>query len=140
MIRNPSAFRPWQFVLEPLRGYLILAEHLSKEGTRFASGWNFGPVDTDVKPVSWIADEAVRLWGNQASWNRDSGIHPEEAHALKLDASKADAYLNWRPVLSLQRALTWIVEWYRAFQDGTDLQQFTLKQIEDYEELAQSKF
>ena len=138
LIRSPSAFRPWQFVLEPLRGYLMLAERLSEDGPRFASGWNFGPVDADVKPVSWIADEATRLWGNQSSWSLDSGVHPEEARALKLDASKAGIHLNWRPVLPLQQALAWIVEWYQAFQGGTDLQRLTLKQIEQYEALTQN--
>ena len=136
LIRNPSAFRPWQFVLEPLRGYLMLAERLTEDGARFASGWNFGPVDADVKPVSWIADEAMRLWGDHALWSLDSASHPEEAHALKLDASKAGAHLNWRPVLPLQQALAWIVEWYHAFQGGADLQQLTLKQIEQYEALT----
>ena len=138
LIRNPSSFRPWQFVLEPLRGYMMLAERLSEDGSRFASGWNFGPVDADVKPVSWIADEATRLWGNHSSWSLDSGVHPEEARALKLDASKAGIHLNWRPVLPLQQALAWIVEWYQAFQGGTDLQLLTLKQIEQYEALAQN--
>ncbi len=138
LIRNPSSFRPWQFVLEPLRGYMMLAERLSEDSSRFASGWNFGPVDADVKPVSWIADEATRLWGNHSSWSRDSGVHPEEARALKLDASKAGIHLNWRPVLPLQQALVWIVEWYQAFQGGTDLQLLTLKQIEQYEALAQN--
>ena len=138
LIRNPSSFRPWQFVLEPLRGYMMLAERLSEDGSRFASGWNFGPVDADVKPVSWIADEATRLWGNHSSWSLDSGVHPEEARALKLDASKAGIHLNWRPVLPLQQALVWIVEWYQAFQGGTDLQLLTLKQIEQYEALAQN--
>lgn len=138
LIRNPSAFRPWQFVLEPLRGYLMLAERLTKDGSRFASGWNFGPVDADVKPVSWIADEAMRLWGNHASWGLDSGAHPEEAHALKLDASKAGTHLNWRPVLPLKQALAWIVNWYEAFQGGRNLQEITLKQIEQYEALTQN--
>jgi len=138
LIRNPSSFRPWQFVLEPLRGYLMLAERLSEDGSRFMSGWNFGPVDADVKPVSWIADEAMRLWGNHASWSLDSAVYPEEARALKLDASKADAHLNWRPVLPLQRALAWIVEWYQAFQGGADLQQLSLRHIERYEALTQN--
>lgn len=136
MIRNPSAYRPWQFLLEPLRGYLMLAERLSEGGTQFASGWNFGPVDSDVKPVSWIADELVKLWGDGASWALDDGAHPHEAHALKLDATKAAAGLEWRPVLPLKQALGWIVEWYRAHREGQDLQQITLKQIEQYEALA----
>lgn len=135
-IRNPSAFRPWQFVLEPLRGYLMLAEKLTEDGAAFASGWNFGPVDADVRPVSWIADEMVRLWGDGAAWQLDSGSHPREAHALKLDASKAGAQLGWRPALPLGEALRWIAEWYKAFRDGADLQRVTLSQIHRYEELV----
>jgi CDP-glucose 4,6-dehydratase len=135
LIRNPSAFRPWQFVLEPLRGYLMLAERLTDDGPRFASGWNFGPVDADAKPVSWIADELARSWGNQASWSQDAAVHPKEAHALKLDASKAGIHLDWHPVLPLKQALGWIVEWYRAFQAGADLQRLTRSHIERYEAL-----
>ncbi len=136
LIRNPAAFRPWQFVLEPLRGYLMLAERLTENGPRFASGWNFGPADADAKPVSWIADELARSWGKQASWQQDDGEHPREAHALKLDASKAGIYLDWHPILPLQKALGWIVEWYRAFQGGADLAGLTRKQIEQYETLS----
>jgi CDP-glucose 4,6-dehydratase len=134
-IRNPSAFRPWQFVLEPLRGYLLLAERLTEDGPRFASGWNFGPVDADAKPVSWIADELVRSWGNSASWSQDAAVHPREAHALKLDASKAGIHLNWHPALPLKQALGWIVEWYHAYQAGGDLEGLTRTQIERYEAL-----
>jgi len=138
LIRNPSAFRPWQFVLEPLRGYLILAEKLSEDASRFASGWNFGPAEADAKPVSWIADKLAQLWGDGASWAQDSGAHPHEAHALKLDASKAKAYLGWHPVLPLGPAIEWIVEWYRAFQSGADLRCVTRSQIERYEALPQN--
>ena len=99
----------------------------------FASGWNFGPADADVKPVSWIADELVRLWAGGASWVLDSGAHPHEAHALKLDATKAAHGLDWRPTLPLRQALAWIAEWYQAFCRGADLKQFTLEQIEQYE-------
>jgi CDP-glucose 4,6-dehydratase len=135
LIRNPTAYRPWQFALEPLRGYLMLAERLSEDAHRFASGWNFGPVDTDVQPVSWIADTLVRLWGDGASWQLDSGSHPHEARALKLDASKAGTYLNWRPVLPLADALAWVVEWYRGLQEDSDMQKVTLAQIQRYEAL-----
>lgn len=138
LIRNPSAFRPWQFVLEPLRGYLMLAERLTEDGPRFSSGWNFGPVDADAKPVSWIADELARSWGDQASWSKDVAAHPREAHALKLDASKAGIYLDWHPTLPLKEALGWIVEWYRAFRAGADLQRLTRTQIERYEALFQN--
>jgi len=136
LIRNPSAIRPWQFVMEPLRGYLMLAERLTEDASRFATGWNFGPADADAQPVSWIADEAVRLWGNGASWSRDGGAHPREAHFLKLDASQARACLDWHPALPLNLALKWIVEWYRAFQAGADLQCLTRTQIESYEAVS----
>ena len=135
LIRNPSAIRPWQFVLEPLRGYLMLAERLAEDAGRFASAWNFGPAEADAKPVSWIADELARSWGNRASWSKDAGTHPREAHYLKLDASKAKACLDWHPVLPLNQALDWIVEWYRAFQAGDDLRRLTRTQIERYEAL-----
>jgi len=136
LIRNPSAYRPWQFVLEPLRGYLVLAERLTEDATRFASGWNFGPVDADAKPVSWIADKLVASWGRAASWTQDPAAHPREAHALKLDASKAGVDLDWHPVLPLNQALEWIVEWYRGFQAGADLRRLTQTQIERYEALT----
>jgi CDP-glucose 4,6-dehydratase len=135
MIRSPSAIRPWQFVLEPLHGYLLLAERLAEDASRFAGGWNFGPAEADAKPVSWMADELARSWGNGAAWKHDAGAHPPEAHFLKLDASKARACLDWRPVLPLHQALHWIIEWYRAFQAGADLRFLTRAQIERYEAL-----
>jgi len=135
MIRNPSAFRPWQFVLEPLRGYLMVAEKLSHDAERFATAWNFGPVEADAKPVAWIADKLVRSWGNGAAWTQDPAAYAHEAHALKLDTSKANAGLDWRPVLPLESALEWIVEWYRCFQAGGDLGDLTRSQIERYEQL-----
>ena len=133
LIRSPSAIRPWQFVLEPLHGYLMLAERLAVDTANVACGWNFGPAETDARPVSWLADELVRLWANGASWGRDTAVHPREAHFLKLDASKARSYLGWQPYLPLPQALNWIVEWYRAFQAGTDLRLLTRTQIERYE-------
>ena len=138
LIRNPCAIRPWQFVLEPVRGYLMLAERLSQDAPKFASGWNFGPADADAKPVSWIADRLVRAWGSKASWSQDGGMHPHEAHVLKLDASKAKVLLNWHPMLPLGQALDWIVEWYRAYQTGADLRHLTKAQIERYEALLQN--
>jgi len=121
--------------LEPLHGYLLIAEGLAEDRPEFASGWNFGPAETDAKPVSWIADRLASLWGNGASWIRDSTVHPPESGSLKLDASKARAYLSWHPVLPLNSALPWIVEWYRAFETGADLGKVTRAQIERYEEL-----
>lgn len=133
LIRNPSAIRPWQLVLEPLRGYLLLAERLAQDPGRFATGWNFGPAEGDAKPVGWVADEMVALWGDGASWIRDRAAHLHEAHFLKLDTSKARAELHWSPMVPLNEALQWIVEWYRAFQSGSDLRRITCAQIERYE-------
>jgi CDP-glucose 4,6-dehydratase len=135
LIRNPLSHRPWQFVLEPLRGYLVLAQRLADDGAKFATGWNFGPSDADARPVSCIADTLAEKWGREASWLQDSAAYAKEACALKLDASKAATYLDWHPVLPLERALTWIVEWYRAFEDGSDLRDITLRQIMRYEGL-----
>jgi CDP-glucose 4,6-dehydratase len=135
-IRNPSAIRPWQFVLEPLRGYLMLAERLADDVTRLAAGWNFGPADADAQPVAFLADNLKRSWGDHAEWNYDAGLHPPEAHFLKLDVSQAAAGLGWRPLLPLTKALDWIVEWYRAFQSGADLRRTTSEQIERYAALS----
>lgn len=134
LIRNPSAIRPWQFVLEPLRGYLMLAERLTEDPARCSSGWNFGPVDSDTRPVSWLAEELAQLWGNGASWTRDTAVHPHEDHYLKLDASKARAYLHWYPVLPLSEALEWTVEWYRSYQHKADLRAVIDFQIKKFQE------
>lgn len=135
LIRNPSAIRPWQFVLEPLRGYLMLAERLAGDPARFASAWNFGPAEADAQPVSWIADRLAQSWGRGASWRSDEAKHPREAHYLKLDVSKAKGMLGWEPVLPLIKSLDWIVEWYKAFQAGGNLKQLTQAQIVQYESL-----
>jgi CDP-glucose 4,6-dehydratase len=135
VIRNRSAIRPWQFVLEPLHGYLLLAERLARDPDRYASSWNFGPADVDARQVDWIADELARLWGSTASWNQDSGVHPREAHSLRLDVSRTRTHLGWHSMVPLDLALGWIVEWYRAFQEGHDLQSMTHAQIGRYEEL-----
>jgi|SRR5882672_1077709 len=137
-IRNPLATRPWQFALEPVRGYLMLAERLAQDPTKFSSGWNFGPVDDDAKPVSWIADRLCQSWAGTAAWHQDKSSHPHEAHYLKLDASKAKTFLNWHPVLPLCQALNWIVDWYRTFQVGSDIRRFTCGQIEQYEALSRN--
>lgn len=135
-IRNPHAIRPWQHVLEPLRGYLLLAERLYTEGPTFAEAWNFGPLDEDARPVGWIAEELIRLWGHQAAWVADAGEHPHEAHYLKLDISKARARLPWMPLLRLSDALRLTVDWARLQQDGADMRAATLSQIRGYQALA----
>ncbi|OAD20614.1 CDP-glucose 4,6-dehydratase, partial [Candidatus Thiomargarita nelsonii] len=102
MIRHPNAIRPWQHVLEPLHGYLMLAERLWEKGATFAGGWNFGPNEQDAKPVSWIVDNLAKIWGKEAFWKNDSSPHPHEATYLKLDCSKAKSRLKWLPKLSLE--------------------------------------
>jgi len=134
-IRYPRAIRPWQHVLEPLAGYIALAEHLLEQGTAFASAWNFGPEENDAWPVARVADAMTALWGAGASWVRDSAENPHEAGHLKLDAGKAHSLLDWRPRLSIDHALRWVVEWFHAWRRGEDMQAFTLRQIADYEAL-----
>ena len=135
-IRNPHAIRPWQHVLEPLRGYLMLAERLHAGDRAFAEAWNFGPHDNDARPVGWIVEELVRRWGPGARYEIDAGEHPHEATYLKLDISKARAQLGWSPRVDLAGALDRIVAWYKAHQAQADMREVTLRQIADYEALA----
>ena len=136
-IRNPHAIRPWQHVLEPLRGYLTLAEHLFEQGTDFAEGWNFGPNDEDAKPVGWIVEQMAALWSDDAHWQIDGGEHPHEASYLKLDISKARSRLDWHPALRLIDALKLIVDWSKQRQSGGNLRALTLAQIHNYQTLTQ---
>ena len=131
-IRNPHAIRPWQHVLEPLAGYLQLAQKLYTEGAAYAEGWNFGPNEEDAKPVQWIVEQLTTAWGEGASWKLDGGEHPHEAHYLKLDCSKAKAQLDWHPKWHLDATLSAIIEWHRAHRDGKDMRALTLKQIQQY--------
>jgi CDP-glucose 4,6-dehydratase len=133
-IRSPRAIRPWQFVLEPLRGYLMLAERLGQQGPAFASGWNFGPAEEDARPVGWIADYLAGAWGGAAAWTRDETAHPAEAAVLRLDAAKAAADLAWRPAQPLGETLDGIVDWYRRWADGDDPRRLTVEQIAAYEQ------
>ena len=132
-IRNPHSIRPWQHVLEPLSGYLLLAQKLYEEGSAFGEGWNFGPSDDDAKPVQWILDNLTKTWGDGASWKLDGGDHPHEAHYLKLDCSKAKMRLNWQPRWSLDKAIDQISVWHKAHLAGADMQAMCLQQINQYE-------
>jgi CDP-glucose 4,6-dehydratase len=136
-IRNPKATRPWQHVLEPLHGYLLLAEQLYEKGTQFAEGWNFGPSYSDSQPVDWMVKKMADLWGPTAHWEIDSTEQPHEDLMLKLDWSKATNQLGWTPKLSLDKALEWTLEWYRACEQGSDMRDFTLKQIAQFEKLSE---
>lgn len=131
-IRNPNSIRPWQHVLEPLSGYLLLAEKLCAEPASFSQAWNFGPKDDDAKPVGWIVESMASKWGKEASWSFDEGNHPHEAHYLKLDISKARQSLGWSPRWSLDQALDHTVEWHMAWIQGKDVRSQCIKQIEAY--------
>jgi CDP-glucose 4,6-dehydratase len=131
-IRNPHAVRPWQHVLEPLRGYLTLAERLYAHGAEFAEGWNFGPADEDAQPVQKIVERLTRAWGEGASWRLDGAPQPHEATFLKLDCSKARAKLGWTPRWGLDAALESIVNWHKSAMSGADMRAVTLDQIAAY--------
>ena len=131
-IRNPHSIRPWQHVLEPLSGYLHLAQSLYEQGQQDAEGWNFGPRDEDAKPVQWIVERMCAAWGDGAKWALQPGDHPHEAHYLKLDISKARQRLNWAPRWSLDTALARIIDWHQAWRSGADMHAMCLTQISQY--------
>jgi CDP-glucose 4,6-dehydratase len=132
-IRNPRAIRPWQHVLEPLRGYLAVAESLC-EGPSSGQAWNFGPEQTDARPVEWIVRELAEIWGEGARCELDEDAQPHEAQMLQLDCSKAAAHLGWRPQLHLQEALALTAVWYRERLQCGDMRAFTGAQISAYEQ------
>ncbi len=131
LIRNPGAIRPWQHVLNPLSGYLKLAESLWETNT-LADGWNFGPDERDARPVQWILERLSELWGEPIPWRRDGGSHPPEAMYLRLDSSKARTRIGWAPRWDLDQALASIVSWYKAYQAEADLREHSLRQIEEF--------
>ena len=132
VVRSPQATRPWQHVLEPLSGYLMLAERLCTEGAAFAEAWNFGPDEADARPVEWIV-ETLCARMTDATWQRDTAPQPHEAHTLRLDSAKAHARLGWQPCWNLQRALEATLDWHQAWKAGTDMADFSLRQIRAYE-------
>jgi CDP-glucose 4,6-dehydratase len=132
-IRHPDAYRPWQHVLEPLRGYLMLAEKLYNLGPTYAEAWNFGPDNNDLRPVSWILEKIAGIWGPGVKWQSDENQQLHEAHFLNLDCSKTKLRLGWQPKIGLEQALNWTVAWYKAFQqDSAAAQHVTESQILNY--------
>jgi CDP-glucose 4,6-dehydratase len=133
-IRNPNAIRPWQHVLEPLSGYLTLAQKLYEAGPAFAEGWNFGPPEADARPVQWIVERLTQMWGEGALWELDSrGNSLHEAHYLKLDCSKARAALGWKPIWVLEQSLSMITDWHKSALQSEDMCAKTLAQIRKYQ-------
>ncbi len=133
MIRNPLAIRPWQHVLEPLSGYLVLAQALYQEGVQFSGAWNFGPRDEDARSVEEVVTLLAERSPSGANWEQDQSEKPHEAHSLKLDCSKADQLLGWRPKWSLETAVQNIADWQRAFLAKEDMQKTSLNQINAYQ-------
>jgi CDP-glucose 4,6-dehydratase len=137
IIRNPQATRPWQHVLEPLSGYLVLAQHLFNEGDKFAEGWNFGPKDESAQPVGWILDKMVKEWGPGANWKLDQNDNPHEAGFLKLDCSKAASRLQWKPKWDLEDILPRIVNWHKNWKEGSSARELCLEEIRSYQTLTE---
>ncbi|UUL82165.1 CDP-glucose 4,6-dehydratase [Sphingomonas qomolangmaensis] len=135
-VRNPNAIRPWQHVLEPLSGYLVLAQALWRGGAEFAEGWNFGPGGDDAQTVAEVIGTLQAAWGAGASWQHDDGEHPHEARYLKLDTSKARNRLGWRPVWSVEHTLERIVAWHRSWLAGNDMRGASLGEIKTYRAAA----
>jgi CDP-glucose 4,6-dehydratase len=133
IVRNPLSTRPWQHVLEPISGYLVLAQHLFEEGSSIAEGWNFGPKDEDCKPVSWILDKMVTNWGKGASWELNKNNNPHEAGYLKLDCSKAAMRLNWFPKWNLEYTLESIINWHQHYLAQKNIQEQCLLEIAKYQ-------
>lgn len=133
LIRNPDAVRPWQHVLNPLSGYLLLAERLWTDRS-YADGWNFGPEEDDAKPVRWLVDRIRALWGDELSFEIEQDAdHPREARSLELDSSKARSKLGWSPRWDLEQGVTSLVEWYKAYAAGRANRDLILTQIEAFQ-------
>ncbi len=131
-VRNPSSTRPWQHVLDPLSGYLVLAENLYLKGEEYAEAWNFGPEGEGCKPVDWILDKMCNYWGQGVKWELDKNNHPHEAGLLKLDCNKAFIKLNWSPNWSLEYTLKLIIKWHKNWLSGCNMKEECLNEIKNY--------
>ena len=131
-IRNPNAIRPWQHVLNPLSGYLVLAQALAGS-PEHATAYNFGPAEEDARPVQWIVERIAEAWPSELRWSADPGPHPHEARFLKLDSSRARARLQWRPAWNLAAGLDATTAWFRALAEGADMRAVTVGQIEAFQ-------
>ncbi|NND89243.1 MAG: CDP-glucose 4,6-dehydratase [Granulosicoccus sp.] len=134
VLRNPQAVRPWQHVLEPLSGYLLLAERLYSEGAPWDQAWNFGPADSDARCVSWIAEHLMRECNSDSRWKLESGTLAHETQQLRLDCSRARQRLGWIPRWTLEQCLQEIVRWHSAWLNGRDMQCFSQETIARYSE------
>ena len=139
IIRNPLATRPWQHVLEPLRGYLMLSQKLYEEGSAYSEAWNFGPDDSDIRDVGWITSHVMSCLGEGATWEIEEGFQPHEAGSLKLDCAKSKLKLRWNPILAVEDALERTSSWHTAYVSETNMREFTLSQIREIEEMDKER-
>lgn len=139
VIRNPQAIRPWQYVLDPLNGYLTLAEHLYRNGTDHSESWNFGPPESNIRSVEWVVEQLLTLCGAAEGWQQDERWQPHEDIHLTLDSSKARLRLNWRAHLELRTVLEWIVDWMHAFQGRSDMREVSEAQIRRFTDIVTSE-
>lgn len=135
VVRNPNAVRPWQHVLEPLNGYLMLAQKLWEYDPSYVGAWNFGPHGEDAKPVQWVVEAILSMWGNGLQWIPDEGIHPAESNYFIVDSTKARRLLAWSEKLRLYTALKWVVEWHKPYQQGSDMRHVSEAEIKRFEDL-----
>ena len=134
-IRNLHSIRPWQFVLDPLYGYMTLIEKLGTSYQKFSGGWNFGPKDEDIKSVEWIVSKLEELWPNRIKWKFENNNEPHEEKVLKLNCEKANRELEWKQKINLESSLEWTSNWYKAFEKKEDLSKVSEQQIENYTRL-----
>jgi len=132
IIRNPNSIRPWQFVLDPLNGYLLLIQKLWENGPEFSEAWNFGPMNVEEQNVEWILNKINEYWNGKFKWNLDKEVNPHEESYLKLDSSKAKEKLGWIPKIDLEISIKWILEWYKKFLENENMRDVTIKQIDDF--------
>lgn len=134
-IRNPNSTRPWQHVLDPLNGYLILMEKLWASGSKFSEGWNFGPLENEEKSVKWIVEKITEQWSKNIEFKIENDINKHEEDHLRLDCTKSNSKLGWRPKLNLAQGLEWIIEWYSQYEQNKDMKKITELQINKFEKL-----
>jgi CDP-glucose 4,6-dehydratase len=139
-IRHPDAVRPWQHVLEPLWGYLTLAQQLVESGVEFGEAWNFAPESSDARTVEWIVECLAKEYGQRAQWQADKSEHPHETKMLKLDWSKAKDRLNWRPTMRLEEGLRFTADWYRRRDEGEDPREITIEQIAAFTQVVPNAY
>ena len=132
LIRNPNAIRPWQHVLEPIFGYLRLAEKLSIDPQSYSEGWNFGPNQEDARSVQWIVQKLLDIWEIKDGWELDKNLSPHEAHYLKLDCSKSEERLKWPSILPLEESLEMISDWYKNYITSANMKEYCFQEIQTF--------